>query len=113
MEALRTLVLNAFEFVASDPLNFISDNVLDTIRLLITGVVSIFSRLIRIIMALLVVAGLCCMDVTRGSLRISMCLMDLCLDTIEVLLGHFLHVSPRFSVVLHVTVLSLLILFIS
>jgi hypothetical protein len=113
MEALTTLVQDVFELVANDPLDIISDSVFDTVRLLITGVVRISCRLIRIIMAVLLVAGLCCMDVTIGSLRLSMCLMDLCLDTIEVLIGRFVNTSPRLCLILHVMFLSLLILFLS
>jgi hypothetical protein len=113
MEALTSLVHDAFELVVSVPIHIISDSVFDTVRLLITGVVSISCRLIRIIMAVLVVAGLCCMDITIGSLRLSMCLADLCLDTIEVLIGHFVNMNPRLSLALHAAILSLLILFIS
>lgn len=112
MEALTTLFHDYLELVASDPLGIISDTVLDTIRELSISVVSILRRLIRIILSVLLVAGLCCMDVTVGSLRISMCLMDLCFDTIEVLLGRLLNMSPCLGLVLHVALLSLLILFV-
>jgi hypothetical protein len=113
MEALTTLVQDVLELVASDPLDFMSDNFLDTVRQLGTGVVSMVHRLIRMIMAVLIVAVLCCMDVTVGSLRISMCLTDLCLDTIEVLLGRLVNVGPRHSIVIHIAFLSLLILLVS
>jgi hypothetical protein len=113
MEAFTTLVQDVFELVATDPLDIISDTISDTIQELSLGLVSILRRLIRIVMAVPIVAVLCCMDAVVGSLRISMCIMGFCFDMIEVLLGRLLDVSPRVCPVLHVAFLSLLILLVS
>lgn len=75
--------------------------------------VNMFHRLVRIIMDALILAILCSLDIIVASLRISMCIMDLCLDMIEVLLWHVLNVSPHICSYLHVVFLSLLTLLVS
>lgn len=113
MKALISLLQDIGELVASDPLDIISTSILDTIWEIGLGVVSIFRRLIRTAMAVLLLAVLCSMDFAVGSLRISMCLMDLCFDVIEVPLERIWNVSPRVCPILHATFVSLLILLVS
>lgn len=113
MKALVALIRDIGELVGIDPLGIISDTILDTLWKIGLGLVSILRRLIRIVIAALILAVLCCLDVTVGSLRISMCIMNLCLDMIEVLLRRVLNVSPYVYSYLHVGFLSLLILLVS
>lgn len=113
MKTPVALMRDIGELVGSDPLDIISDTILDTLWEIGLGLVSIFPRLIRIVMATLILAILCCLDVTVGSLRISMCIMNLCLDMIEILLRRVLNVSPHVYSFLHVGFLSLLILLVS
>lgn len=109
IEVLGFLVHDILELVARDPLDIIADTVLRTIGNIGLGLVSIVRRIIRIIVAAVVLAVPCCMDVVVGSLRISMCLVDLCFDVVEVLLGRLVSVDSRVFPVLHVAFLSFLI----
>jgi len=108
IEALGSLVYDILELVASDPLDTIADTILQTIGNLGMGL-DIIRHIIRILVAAVVLAVLCCMDVAVGSLRISMCLVDLCFDVIEVLLGRLVSVDSRVFPILHVAFLSFLI----
>lgn len=116
IEALGSLVHDILELVASDPLDTIADNVLQTIGKIGLGLVSIIRHIIRILVAAVVLAVLCCMDVAVGSLRISMCLVDLCFDVIEiieVLLGRPVNVDSGVFPILHVVLLSFLVFLVS
>lgn len=113
IEALDTLVQEILELVASDLLDAISDTILDTIGNIGLAMVSIIRHLIRIVVATIIVTVPCCMDIAVGSLRISMCLVDICFDVIEVLLGRFRTLDSGVFPILHVGVLSLLVLFVT
>lgn len=113
IEALGSLVHDILELVASDPIDTIADTILQTIGNIGQGVVSIIRHIIRIFVAAVVLAVLCCIDVAVGSLRISMCLVDLCFDAIEVLLGRLVSVDSRIFPILHMAFLSFLIFLVS
>lgn len=109
IEALGSLVHDILELMAMDPLDITADTILQTLGNIGLGLVSIIRHVIRIIVAAVVLAVLCCMDVAVGSLRISMCLVDLCFDVIEVLLGRLMGVDSRVFPILHVAFLSFLV----
>jgi hypothetical protein len=108
VKALAALVYDIGELVGSNPFHIIF--IWDTLWETSLGLVNMLHGLVQIIMNALILAILCCLDVIVASLRISMCIMDLCFDMIEVLLRRVLNVSPLICSFLHVAFLSLLIL---